>query len=178
MVARNLGRDPTDSKLEARRCREPMLIRPYRRRDIPEISRLYYDTIHRINCTDYSREQIEAWAPAVPSDEFWRERFNRYFVYVAEQDAEIVGFAELDSTGHIDCFFVHHGCQRRGVGTSLMARIERTAGNRRVRRLFAEVSITAKPFFLGRGFCVVRNKVAVRAGVALDQYDMEKWLEA
>lgn len=154
-----------------------MRIRTYRKRDIPMISRLYYDTIHRINCTDYTREQIQAWAPTVPSDDFWQERFNRYVVYVAEQASRIVGFTELESTGHIDCFFVHHQWQRRGVGTSLMNRVEATAERRCVPRLFAEVSVTAKPFFLGRGFHVVRKKSAMRGGVALDQYVMEKWLD-
>lgn len=153
-----------------------MLIRTYRKRDIAKISRLYYDTIHRVNCLDYTHEQIEAWAPSVPSDDFWQERFNRYFVYVAEHDAQIVGFTELGTTGHIDCFFVHHEWQRRGVGTLLMKRVERTAAVKRIPRLFAEVSVTARPFFLGLGFCVVREKTAVRDGVALQQYDMEKWL--
>ena len=154
-----------------------MLIRTYRKRDIPMISCLYYDTIHRVNCIDYTRDQIEAWAPSVPSDDFWKKRFDRCLVYVAEHDARIVGFTELHSTGHIDCFFVHHEWQRRGVGTSLMERVEASARRRRTPRLFAEVSITAKPFFLGRGFSVVREKRAVRAGVALGQFDMEKWLK-
>ena len=154
-----------------------MLIRTYRTRDIPMISRLYYDTIHRVNCADYSCEQLEAWAPSIPCDDFWKDRFNRYVVYVAELEARIVGFAELESTGHIDCFFVHHRWQRRGVGTSLMRRVETTARRRRAPRLYAEVSITAKPFFLGRGFSIVRKKRAVRAGVALEQFDMEKWLK-
>lgn len=153
-----------------------MLIRTYRRRDIPMISRLFYDTIHRVNRGDYTREQVDAWAPSVPEDEFWRERFKRYFVYVAEQDSRVVGFAELESTGHIDCFFVHYQWQRRGVGTRLMKRVAATAGRKHMPRLFAEVSVTAKPFFLERGFRVVRKKSAVREGVALEQYDMEKWL--
>ena len=153
-----------------------MLIRTYRKRDIPHISRLYYDTIHRVNCFDYTREQVEAWAPSVPSVDFWQERFNKYFVYVAEHDAQIVGFTELGMNGHIDCFFVHHEWQRRGVGTRLMKRVEKTAANKRVPRLFAEVSVTARPFFLVRGFCVIREKTAVRSGVSLEQFDMEKWL--
>lgn len=176
MAPRGRAADSINSRREVIHGREPMMIRTYRKRDIPVISRLYYDTIHRVNCTDYTREQLEAWAPSIPSDDFWRNRFNRYVVYVAEQASQIVGFTEWETTGHIDCFFVHHEWQRRGVGTSLMKRVETSAGRRRIRRLFAEVSLTAKPFFLGRGFRIVRQKAAVRDGVALDQYVMEKWL--
>ena len=54
-----------------------MEVRESREVDIPAISRLYYDTVHRVNARDYSPQQIEAWAPAVANESFWRERFKR-----------------------------------------------------------------------------------------------------
>jgi putative acetyltransferase len=153
-----------------------MLVRTHRNSDIPNISRLYYDTIHRVNSRDYTREQIDAWAPEVPAESFWKERFKKYSVYVAEEDKRIVGFTELDSTGHIDCFFVHHEWQRRGVGTRMLQRIVASAGRQEIRRLFAEVSITAVPFFLEKGFVIVRENEAVRRDVKLKQFAMETWL--
>jgi putative acetyltransferase len=153
-----------------------MLVRTHRNSDIANISRLYYDTIHRVNSRDYTREQIDAWAPEVPAESFWKERFKKYSVYVAEEDKRIVGFTELDSTGHIDCFFVHHEWQRRGVGTRMLQRIVASAGRQEIRRLFAEVSITAVPFFLEKGFVIVRENEAVRRDVKLKQFAMETWL--
>lgn len=153
-----------------------MLVRTHRNGDIPDISRLYYDTIHRVNSHDYTREQVDAWAPTVPDASFWEERFKRYRVYVAEADRHIVGFTELEGTGHIDCFFVHHAWQRRGVGSRLMERIVRTACSTGMPRLFAEVSITAVPFFRRQGFVVVRENEAVRSNVRLKQFAMERWL--
>ncbi len=152
-----------------------MLVRTHRNGDVPGISRLYYDTIHLINSHDYTREQIDAWAPAVPDVSFWKERFKKYHVYVAEENERIIGFTELDTTGHIDCFFVHYDWQRRGVGTRLMGRIVATADRERMPRLFAEVSITAVPFFRDRGFVVVRENEATRGGVKLKQFAMERW---
>ena len=154
-----------------------MLVRSHRNADIPDISRLYYDTIHRVNCGDYSDEQLDAWAPGIPDTAFWMERFNRYRVYVAESDGCILGFTELDDSGHIDCFFVHHAWQRRGVGTLLMERVVETAGRSGIPRLFAEVSITARPFFRRHGFLVVREQEALRRNVTLKQFAMERWLE-
>lgn len=153
-----------------------MLVRTHRNGDIPGISRLYYDTIHLINRHDYTREQVDAWAPVIPDVSFWKERFKRYHVYVAEEDGQIVGFAELDTTGHIDCFFVHHERQRRGVGAGLMDRLMATAGREKMLRLFAEVSITAVPFFKDRGFVIVRENEAIRQNVKLKQFSMERWL--
>ena len=153
-----------------------VLVRPHRNGDIPDISRLYYDTIHLINARDYSREQVEAWAPRVPDASFWAERIKKYRVYVAEQEKSVVGFTELDTNGHIDCFFVHYQWQRRGIGTRLMDKLVVTARRERMPRLFAEVSITAAPFFRNHGFTVLRETTAVRRNVALKQFAMERWL--
>ena len=155
-----------------------MLIRFQKNSDIPDITQLYYDTIHRINCNDYTREQIDAWAPSVPDVSFWKERAKNYRVYVAEEDNRIVGFTELEASGHIDCFFVHHQWQRRGVGTRLLERVVVSAPREGIPRLFAEVSITAAPFFRNRGFVVVSENEAIRRDVKLKQFAMERWLTA
>ena len=153
-----------------------MLVRTHRKSDIPSISRLYYDTIHLVNSRDYTCKQIDAWAPTLPEESFWKERFKKYQVYVAEQDKRIVGFTELDSAGHIDCFFVHHEWQRCGVGSRLMERIVATAERQQIVRLFAEVSITAASFFLHHGFIVVKEYETTRRRMKLKQFVMERWL--
>jgi len=155
-----------------------MLIRTHRNRDIPAIARLYYDTIHRVNSHDYALEQIEAWAPTIPDAAFWKERVSAYRVYVAEEDGHIIGFTELGADGHIDCFFVHHQWQRRGVGMRLMERLVVAATKEKTPRLYAEVSITAKPFFLSQQFVVIKEREAIRRNVKLKQFAMERWLVA
>ena len=153
-----------------------VLVRPHRNGDIPGISRLYYDTIHLVNSRDYSREQVDAWAPRVPDVSFWKERIRKYRVYVAEHEKCVVGFTELDTTGHIDCFFVHYRWQRRGIGRCLMEKLVAAAGKERMPRLFAEVSITAAPFFRHCEFSIIRETTAVRRKVTLKQFAMERWL--
>jgi putative acetyltransferase len=153
-----------------------MRIRRVERADITPISRLYYETVHRVNSRDYSPEQIDAWAPRVYPDAFWQRRFRRYFVLVAEEEGAIVGFAELAPTGEIDCFYVHHAHQHRGVGAALMARIEREAHARGSSRLTADVSITAEPFFRRMGFRIVRRQIKIFRNRAFKQAVMEKRL--
>ena len=124
-----------------------MQIRPVKRADIPQIARLYFETVHRINASDYGPEQIGAWAPRVYPDAFWQRRLRRYCVLVAEDSGAIVGFVELAPKGEIDFFYVHHGHQHRGIGAAIMARVECEARGCGNTRLLADVSITAEPFF-------------------------------
>jgi putative acetyltransferase len=151
-----------------------MRIRPVKRADVPEIARLYYETVRRVNARDYKPEQIAAWAPRVYPDAFWLRRFRRYRVFVAEDRGRVVGVAELAPGGAIDCFYVHHAHHGKGVGAALMGRIEREARRRGATRLVADVSLTAEPFFRRMGFRVVRRQVRIYRNRAFKQAGMEK----
>lgn len=144
--------------------------------DIPEIARLYFNTIHRINSRDYTPEQIQAWAPSIFNNSYWSQRFIKRKVLVAEDRERVLGFAEYEPSGHIDCFYVHHEFQGRGVGTALMLRIEEEFQKFNVRRSFAEVSITARGFFDGKGFKVIEERNTEYNDVELRLYLMEKYL--
>lgn len=67
---------------------------------------LFRVTIRRVNSRDYSPEQIRAWASDDIDPEVWASRFAGRFVVVAEEADEPVGFAELESSGHIDRVYV------------------------------------------------------------------------
>lgn len=138
--------------------------------------RLFYDTVHAINCRDYSPEQVEAWAPATMDAELWAARQESRTVFVAEQDGRILGFGELLSDGHIDRFFSHKDYQGKGVGTALMEAIVTEARRIGVSRLHSNVSITARPFFERRGFRVVTAQEVERRGVTFRNYKMERFL--
>ena len=153
-----------------------MRIRRVRRADIPQIARRYYETVHRVNARDCSPQQIRAWAPRVYTDAFWLRRFRRYRVLVAEDEGVAVGFVELGRTGEIDCFYVHHAHQYRGIGAALMAQAEHEALAHGNTRLLADVSITAEPFFRRVGFRVARRQIKIYRNRAFKQSVMEKRL--
>ncbi len=153
-----------------------MRIREHSQADIPEISRLFFNTARAINSRDYSPLQIEAWVPEVPPDSFWLQRFKNRRVFVAEERSEVIGFAEFLKNGQIDCFYVHHRRQRKGVGRALMERIEITANTLKVSRLFADVSITARPFFEKMGFSIINKQEKLYRGCTFQIYIAEKKL--
>ncbi len=155
-----------------------MVIREFKDSDLPQISKLYFDTVRNINSRDYSPEQVAVWAPEVYEDAFWARRFDNYTVFVAEEDGQVVGFCEFQYPGHIDCFYVHHEWQRRGVGSKLLQTVEKEAEKHQYKRLFADISITARPFFTQKGFKTVREQEKLYRELAFKLYFMEKYLAA
>ena len=153
-----------------------MEIRTCQSADIPYISRLYFNTIHRVNSRDYTKEQIQAWAPTIFNNDFWSQRFQKRRVLIVEDRKVILGFVEFEPSGHIDCFYVHHEFQGKGIGTAMMQQVEDAFRKLNVHRAFAEVSITARAFFAARGFHVIEERSAEYGGVSLKLYLMEKYI--
>jgi len=146
--------------------------------DAATLAAIYHDTIHRVNCRDYTPAQCHAWAPPESRDpEGWVRKQASRLTLVAEEAGQLVGFGELEPAGHIDCFYVHHAWQRRGVGRRLLAELEETARRQGVDRVYLEASVTAQPFFLAQGYCVVRHQQVERRGEWLANAVMEKRLE-
>jgi GNAT superfamily N-acetyltransferase len=144
--------------------------------DAAEMATLFFETVHAVNRRDYTAEQIEAWAPQPWKADQWAARQAGKTVAVAVDGDRVLGFAEFDPHGHIDCFYTHKDRQGQGIGSLLLADLERRAQARGVSTLTADVSITAKMFFERRGFKVLREQQVVRRGVALTNYAMDKRL--
>jgi putative acetyltransferase len=150
-------------------------IRRYKLEDAEDLANIYYNTIHRINSKHYTQEQVDAWAPETSLNaKRWAEKFERTQPFVAVADESIVGFAEFEPDGHIDCFYCHHDWIGKGVGSKLMQAIEELARTQGIKRIFSEVSITAKPFFERCGFHVLVQQTVVMRGIELTNYKMEK----
>ena len=147
-------------------------IRAYEADDASAIARLFYGTVRSVNQADYSEEQVEAWAPAVPNKQAWHARMSEpdRRTLVAEEDDEVVGFAELEDDGHLDMLYLRGDALGRGVGRRLYEAVEG------LRRIFTEASITARPFFERNGFRVVREQRISCRGVEMTNFAMEKQL--
>ncbi len=153
-----------------------MLIRLFQKQDSDRIAQLFHNTVREVNIRDYSPEQVKAWAPDDLYFKDWTENCSNNFTYVAEEEGEIIGFAQLEANGHIDCFYCHKDYQRCGVGTRLYRAIEAKALELKIDRLFVEVSITARAFFKSRGFKVLKEQQVACRGEKLTNFVMEKSL--
>lgn len=148
-----------------------MVIRAYRSEDCPALARLFYDTVHTVNARDYAPEQLAAWASGQVDLPAWDRSFLSHTTLVAEESGEPVGFADMDGTGYLDRLYVHKDHQGQGVASALCDALEAAVP---ARTYTTHASVTAKPFFLRRGYRVVREQQVERGGILLTNFVMEK----
>ena len=151
-------------------------IRTFKSSDVPEIAQLFHDTIRHVNIKDYSEEQVIAWAPDDLYFRDWETKCSGMYTIVAEENGFITGFAELAATGYIDCFYCHKDYQGQGIGSSLFVTLQKKATDLGLHKVYAEVSITAKPFFEKMGFSVIEMESEMVRGQLLAYYRMQKIL--
>jgi len=153
-----------------------MNIRLFQPQDAEQIAQLFHETVRQVNIHDYSNNQVAAWAPDDIYFRNWAKICSERFTYVADDQGIIAGFGELELNGHIDCFYCHKNYQRMGVGSKIYFAIEAKAEELGLNRLYVEASITAKSFFLDKGFSVIREQQVERRGETFINYAMEKFL--
>ena len=148
-----------------------MQLREYTPSDCTQLAELFYKTVHSVNAKDYTQEQMDAWATGEVDLQAWDKSFRAHRTIVATENGEIVGFGDMDGSGYLDRLYVHKDYQRQGVASAICDELERFAAGK---TFTTHASITAKPFFLHRGYCVVRQQEVIRRGVALTNFVMEK----
>ena len=147
-----------------------MIIRKYQPKDCKEITELFYNTVHNVNKKDYTKEQLEVWAPVNADLEKWNKSLTEHYSLVAVEKGIITGFADIDETGYLDRLYVHKDYQKKGVATALCDKLEARA----FEKIVTHASITAKPFFEKRGYNVIKKQQVLRGGLLLTNYVMEK----
>ena len=153
-----------------------MNLRRYRTGDLPALSRLFGETVRRVNIRDYTPAQAEDWA-AGEADLLTRDDwFRRLYTLVAEIDGQIAGYGNVDGTGYLDHLFVRWDCQGRGVATALCDALEEHCLDLGLAAVTVHASKTALPFFLHRGYRVEREQQVPVRGQVLANCAMHKEL--
>ena len=155
-----------------------MHIRPFTSDDLRSVVSLFTETVHRINCRDYTPEQIAVWAPRDTNWQRWQNRFAGLQTLVAEDAGNLIGFAAFTLQGYVDFLFVHHEYQRRGVGRALLTEVEAQLRVLEVRRVTTHASVTARPFFEAMGFVLLEQRWFEKDGVTLANFAMDKNLDS
>ena len=141
-----------------------MKLREYRASDCPELTRLFYDTVHSVCAGEYTPEQLDAWADGRPDLKAWARSLSAHDTLVAEEEGRILGFGDMTAEGYLDRLFVHREAQGRGIASALCAAPEFTV----------HASKTARTFFQSRGYQVVREQQVERRGVLLANFVMTR----
>jgi putative acetyltransferase len=155
-----------------------MRIRDFRIGDETALHAVFHSAVHQLASQHYTADQINAWAPDAVDQDIWAERMRGIRPFVLEHAGQIIAYADIQSSGYIDHFYVAGTHARRGIGTMLMNRIHQTANMQGIKVLTSDVSRTAQPFFHRFGFVVVEQRSPVIRGVVVPNALMRKQLLA
>lgn len=157
-------------------------LRKYSPADCKELAKLFYDTVHTVCICDYNKAELNSWASGRVDLEAWNRSFITHKTLVAEVDARIVGFGDIDisygcsicASAYLDRLYVHKDYQRKGIGRAILSALEKYAEENAVGLISTYASITALPFFEAMGYDTVRRNTVARDGVELTNYLLKK----
>jgi GNAT superfamily N-acetyltransferase len=124
----------------------------------------------------YGPREIAAWSSLPALYHAWAMTAGGERYVVAERGGAIVGYAAVRAA-EVSALFVRPGAARRGIGAALLARVERGARRRGVRRLRVDAALPAIAFYVSRGFRGGRAlRVPLPGGEALPARRLSKRL--
>ena len=153
-----------------------MRVRPFKESDAGALAEIFFAAVHEIAAAHYSSEQIQAWAPAVPSSESLRKRLcdGRTLLVAVDDDDWTLAYGNFEPDGHIEHLFCRPGYSRKGVAAALYHELEHAALARGISRLYVEASEPARRFFEKQGFVVLARNNFELNGVPIHNWRMAK----
>lgn len=148
-------------------------LRSYKKEDIIEIADLFFNTVHDTACKDYTIQQLNAWASGNIELSLWDKTLRENYTIIAEMDEKIVGFGDI-AGDYLNRMYIHEDYQGKGIGSAITKELEDYAWKHGVKNIEVHASITAKSFFMHRGYKVIKEQQVTRNGVSLTNFVMNK----
>jgi putative acetyltransferase len=153
-----------------------LALRPYLPADARLVAEIYRASIEELTADDYSDAQRSLWAATADDEAVFAARLAQELTLVATLGGSVVGFAALKGADEIDFLYVHPAVAGQGIGAMLCDALEKLAGARGAKRLFADASDTARGFFEHRGYEAQRRNSVSLGDEWLANTTMEKRL--
>ncbi|WP_162524305.1 GNAT family N-acetyltransferase [Halobellus captivus] len=119
--------------------------------DVPRLIEIHRRAVRDLGSAYYTDRQIEAWAAEAREDAY--PVVGSDVLLVAECDDDILGFGQLSlERPEISKLFVDPVSAGDGIGTSLLAELERFAAERGISELFLDASLNAANFYHRNGY--------------------------
>ncbi len=153
-----------------------MLIRKFRASDAVEVARMHRNTIRFVNSKDYPPKQIKVWSGKTSAKRF-RDSIDNFIRYVAIDNGKIVGYGDFKKDEELAGLYVHKDYQSKGVGYSLLKKIEKSARQKGIKKLFCYSTITARDFYRKHGYRIIKKTKFPIKNQKLIVYSMAKQLK-
>lgn len=141
-------------------------------KDLDEILILFEETIVSTCKNHYNPQQIRIWQLSARDKDRWNSALQNQFFIVAQINERIVGFGSLKNGNYIDFLYVHMDYLRQGIAAKIFDKLENEAKKVDSKKLFANVSKTALPFFEFKGFQIIKENINRINGVEINNYKM------
>jgi putative acetyltransferase len=140
--------------------------------DIDKLLILLIETIKSTCKNDYNQEQIDAWVSSAKRSEHWEKVLNKQFSLIAEINNKAVGFGTLENGNFIYFMYVHKDYLGLGIASSIFKALEKESQKLGYKKISANVSKTALPFFEKKGFIIVKENNNIINEVTIQNYHM------
>jgi putative acetyltransferase len=157
-------------------------VRPAVSADAVAIIDVHFAAVHRTASTFYSSEVLDNWSPQPNEARYQQMREiiagDEELVLVAEDASGVVAFGSIvPRLRELRAVYVHPNTGRRGVGSQVLAALERLALERGIPQLQMVASVNAEAFYRRAGYEVVESGThRLRAGQEMACVKMAKHL--
>ena len=129
-----------------------LTIRKARQEDCQSIGRVHAAAVRGIRTDLYTPEEIQAWAVPKKLQSYEESVCNKEF-FVAEEGSIILGFGVLNQeSAVVEAVYVSPGAGRRGIGLTILGKLEERAGALGLGVLRLNASLNAVPFYERAGY--------------------------
>ncbi len=147
-----------------------MELRRYKSQDLPQMAELFRESIRAVCSKDYNETQIKAWSDRwvrlLLRDAWFRQMYS---IIAVEQDI-ILGFGNISAEGYLDLLYVHKDYQGQGIATAICDELEAQISG----IITVDASITARFFFEGRGYHLLKENTVDVDGVVMTNFTLCK----
>ena len=117
-----------------------------------DVVKLIRETVHTVCTKDYTREELDAWAPENFDVRKFRTNLSPCFNIVAFEKGKLVGFLSMERSGYINRLYTHKDYLKKGIATALYNQAELWAKEHKITQISLDSSKTAEGFYLKMGF--------------------------
>ncbi|MBS9716843.1 GNAT family N-acetyltransferase [Pseudohalocynthiibacter aestuariivivens] len=142
--------------------------------DDDALHHIYFRAVREGTAQFYTQEQRIAWAPS----EKRQKPFDAALIcWVAEDEAQPVGFVAVEPGGYLDLAFVLPEYIGRGVAKALYCEVLEWADKEGLDRLTVHASHQARRFFLRQGWTIDYAETVERNSQKLERFAMSLMLK-
>ena len=157
-------------------CGVFMIIRKAKDCEFAAITELIKETVHSVCTKEYTKKELDAWAPEKFDVARFKKALSPCYNLVAVTDSKIVGFISVEKDGFVNRLYTHKDFLRKGIATRLLNEAEKWAVESGLRELSLDSSKTAVDFYIKSGFYKAGISVLEKDGVVFRNTVMKKTL--